>query len=82
MVQLSEGRLDQLRQAVINCLNERDIEVQPQDLYEKMAQIGFETELRSILSEKTYTHAAFARKTAEMQDVYDGWCRALAAYRA
>ena len=79
MLEIGEHRLNQLRQAIVSALSE-DEGLDTQSLAQRMMENGFETELRSLLNERVYTHAAFARTSAEPEDVYEGWQQALKTY--
>ena len=79
MLEIGEYRLNQLRQAIVSALSE-DEGLDTQSLAQRMMENGFETELRSLLNERVYTHAAFARTSAEPEDVYEGWQQALKTY--
>ena len=76
---VQEGRLDQLRQAIIGVLTENE-DITAPELAQSLYESGFETEMRGILSERVYTHAGFVRQGADMEDVQSGWSQAMSAY--
>lgn len=78
---IKEGRLDELRQALIGCLCEGS-DVSPSDLHRQLSEMGFVSEIRGLLSESIYTHARFARPQSEIEDVQEGWQQALKAMQS
>lgn len=76
MLNLSEARLDALRQAILSHLCESD-DIHAHDLQRQLIEDGFSSEIRGLLSESIYTHARFARPQSEFEDVQAGWNQAL-----
>lgn len=73
---VQEDRLDMLRQAVISCLCESP-DMEASDLREILANNGFSSEIKGLLSESVYTHAGFARSQTDIEDVKEGWQQAM-----
>jgi len=69
---LGNERLDLLRQTVLNTLG-GDATLETAGLCDHLREQGFETELRSVLSEAVYTHAGFARPGADESKALSGW---------
>lgn len=77
---IQEPRLDALRQCLIENLCEgSDIEVQ--DLQRQLAEQGFSSEIKGLLSESVYTHARFSRPQSAFEEVQAGWQQAITVLR-
>ena len=69
---ISDSRLDSLRQMMIRTLSEApNLEKTP--FYDHLSAYGFDKELQNLASDTMYVHAGFARPSAELQDVREGW---------
>lgn len=71
-LKIENQRLDRLRQEVINFLLLQET-LDTKDLQSHLNKAGYEAELQQLLSPAVYTHAAFARPTAELADAQEGW---------
>lgn len=80
MIHMQDSRLDQLRQAILSVLLDRP-EMKAEDLRQILSEQGFSSEIKGLLSESVYTHAAFARPQREIEDVQQGWSQAFNALR-
>ena len=78
MISVQEVRLDQLRQAVLSSLSQEP-ESTAEVLQKQLADQGFSSEIKGLLSESVYTHARFTRPQSEIEDVQAGWRQALNA---
>ena len=76
MLQIQDQRLDLLRQATFSYLSE-DSGTQRDELLKKLQNDGFESEMKGVLCEAVYTHAAFVRPQTEIEDVQEGWKQAV-----
>ncbi len=73
---LSENGLDQLRQTVLSTLAAMPT-LDVEGLKTHLIGLGFERELGQILTERVYTHAAFARPSKDPGLVLASWREAL-----
>ncbi len=73
---VSEPRLDLLRQELLTYLSE-GAEATREDLHRHLANQGFENEMKAVLCESVYTHAAFVRPHNELEEVQKGWGQAI-----
>ena len=80
MLDIQEQRLDLLRQAALVHLSENS-HIERGDLLKSLGDEGFESEMRGMLCEKTYTHAGFIRPETDIEEVQEGWKRAITLYR-
>ncbi len=71
-LQLSENKLDRLRQAVLSTLG-RNPELDGPALRSHLIEQGFEGELESLLTDSLYTHASFSRPSADAGLVLSAW---------
>lgn len=72
LLDISHARLDVLRQAMIDVLLENP-ELEAADLHQSLAEKGFQSELRGLLSHELYALARFARPSAPLEEAVDGW---------
>lgn len=76
MLPFPDRELEELRQAVIGLLAERrenDSGLDAASLCRHLSSAGYDTIVRSLLSESTYVHAGFARPDASSLDAKRGW---------
>ena len=73
---ITEQRLDLLRQAILSYLSENP-EASRENMLTGLSEQGFQSEMRGVLCESVYTHAAFIRPQAEIEDVQKGWDQAI-----
>ncbi len=71
---VSDVRLDALRQILLSHVVPEGLD--PQTVQDYVKKEGFEGELRALLSEQIYTHAAFARPGRDREAVLEGWRQA------
>jgi DNA primase len=76
---MGEPRLDLLRQAVLSQLSENSQETR-EGLLEHLSTLGFDSEMRGVLCEAVYTHAAFIRPQTDFDDVLAGWEQAISVF--
>lgn len=81
MLEVTNGRLDSLRQQILGILSENS-SIHLQKLHESLCNQGYSSEIRGLLSEKIYTHASFVRPQTDIEDVSQGWNQALNALKA
>lgn len=79
MMDIQDPRLNQLRQNIVSLLS-NDEALTREKLLMSLTQIGFEGEIKGVLSESVYTHAGFVRVNTEIENVYEGWKQAISAF--
>lgn len=75
---ISDKRLDALRQHALSTIGDNP-GIDSDGVRNHLISSGFEDELKGILSEAVYTHAAFANPQTDPQKVRDGWNNTLSA---
>ena len=80
IMNIQDQRLDSLRQEVLSVLTETP-EVPSEALKEQLAESGFSSEIKGLLSESVYTHARFARPQSEIEEAQQGWQQAMDSLR-
>ncbi len=75
---LSEARLDALRQMLLSQLHSENMP-EAAALQAFLTENGFEGELRALLSDQIYIHAAFARPEKDAGSALEGWKAAFEA---
>ena len=72
-IEMRNERLDFMRQAVLNLLCMEEEGVDSDAVQDHLKDRGFETELRSVLSESIYTHAGYFRPNVELETARAKW---------
>jgi DNA primase len=67
-----DNRLDNLRKRTMNYITSEE-NLDTQALQRHLTSAGFKNELELILSDAIYTHAGFAKPSACIEDVKEGW---------
>lgn len=72
-IEMRNERLDFMRQAVLNLLSAGEEGLDSETVKNHLKDQGYETELRSVLSESIYTHAGYFRPHMEIEGVKAKW---------
>ncbi len=75
---ISDKRLDALRQHVLSTIGDNP-GIDSDGLRNHLINSGFEDDLKGVLSEAVYTHAAFSHPNTDPQKVMEGWNSTLSA---